>query len=161
LGVAPNTIKKYVQILESLYIIFRVSPVAKNIARSLSKSSKIYFFDTGLVQGDEGLKWENTVANALYKHTVAKGDYEGTESELHYLRTKEGKEVDFCLTENGRATFLIECKWKEAALSPNLHYFSQKYQLPGAQWVRHLRHEYQSNLLQVRTGVKALEELSL
>lgn len=161
LGIAPNTVRKYIHILESLYIIFRVSPVAKNIARSLSKSSKVYFFDTGLVRDDDGVKWENTVANALYKHCLAKGDYLGKETELRYLRTKEGKEVDFCLTENGAPHFLIECKWKNDEISSNLSYFSKKYKLPGAQWVRHLPHEYQSNLLQVRSGIKALKELML
>jgi hypothetical protein len=66
--IAPNTVKKYIQILESLYIIFRVTPFSKNIARSILKEPKIYFFDTGLVQGDEGVQFENLVALCLLKH---------------------------------------------------------------------------------------------
>jgi uncharacterized protein len=65
--VAPNTVKKYIQILESLSIIFRVAPFSRNIARSILKGPKVYFFDTGLVQGDEGIKFENMVAFCLLK----------------------------------------------------------------------------------------------
>jgi predicted AAA+ superfamily ATPase len=41
---SPTTIIKYVQILEALYIIFRVTPYSRNIARSILKEPKIYFF---------------------------------------------------------------------------------------------------------------------
>ena len=42
-GISPNTVRKYVQIFEALYIIFRITPYSKNIARSLKKEPKIYF----------------------------------------------------------------------------------------------------------------------
>jgi predicted AAA+ superfamily ATPase len=42
-GISPNTVKKYIQILEALYVIFRVTPFSHNIARSLLKEPKIYF----------------------------------------------------------------------------------------------------------------------
>ena len=45
-GVSPNTVKKYIQILESLFIIFKVTPYSRNIARSVLKTPKIYFYDT-------------------------------------------------------------------------------------------------------------------
>ena len=39
----PNTIKRWLQLLENLYVIFRVTPYHKNIARSLLKSRNIIF----------------------------------------------------------------------------------------------------------------------
>jgi len=51
IAISPTTVKKYIQILEALYIVFRVTPFSHNIARSLLKEPKIYFFDTGLVKG--------------------------------------------------------------------------------------------------------------
>jgi predicted AAA+ superfamily ATPase len=60
--IAPNTVKKYIQILEALYVVFRVTPFSRNIARSLLKEPKIYFFDTGLIKGDKGAKFENQTA---------------------------------------------------------------------------------------------------
>ena len=59
LGISPVTVKKYVDILEALYIVFRVTPFSNNIARSILKEPKIYFFDTGLVMGDQGARLES------------------------------------------------------------------------------------------------------
>ncbi|MBC8384903.1 MAG: ATP-binding protein, partial [Candidatus Cloacimonetes bacterium] len=97
-GIAPNTVKKYIRILEALFIVFKVTPYSTNIARSLLKEPKIYFFDTGMIRGDDGIKFENFIAVSLLKHSLGKTDSEGQKTELHFLRTKEGKEVDFCLT---------------------------------------------------------------
>ncbi|MCK5783576.1 MAG: ATP-binding protein, partial [Desulfobacterales bacterium] len=86
--IAPNTVKKYIQILESLYIIFKVTPFSKKIARSILKEPKIYFFDTGLVKGDEGVKFENLTALSLLKHVYGMHDFKGLPYTLNYLRTK-------------------------------------------------------------------------
>ena len=60
-GISPMTVKRYIQILEAIFVIFVVTPYTRNIARSLLKEPKIYFFDTALVQGDEGAILENLV----------------------------------------------------------------------------------------------------
>ena len=54
----PNTVKRWMQLLENLYIIFKVTPYSKNVARSLLKDSKYYFYDVGQVVG-ESQKLEN------------------------------------------------------------------------------------------------------
>ena len=54
LAVAPATLKRYLDILQALFIVFTVQPWHHNIARALLKSPKVYFFDTGLVRGDQG-----------------------------------------------------------------------------------------------------------
>lgn len=82
-GIAPATVKKYIQILEALYVVFQVTPYSKNIARSLLKEPKIYFYDTGLVVGDTDAKFENFMAVSLLKHAYAKTDYEAEETTLH------------------------------------------------------------------------------
>jgi len=89
--VAPGTVKRYIQILESLYIIFRVVPFSRNIARSILKEAKIYFFGTGLVQGDEGMKFENMVALCLLKHAYGQVDLMGQPFALHFKKEKEDR----------------------------------------------------------------------
>src|SRR5579863_6722188 len=84
-GVSPTTVKQYIKILEALFIVFRVTPYSKNIARSLLKEPKLYFFDTGLVQGDMGVRLENFVAVSLLKQTYARVDYLAQDCELNYL----------------------------------------------------------------------------
>lgn len=134
LQVAPNTIRKYIEILESLHIVFAIRPFHKNIARSLLKEPKIYFYDSGYVEGDEGVRLENTVAVSLLKHTQYLQDAEGKDISLHYIRTKDGKELDFSLAEKGALTHFIEVKLSDETLSRNLLYFKNRH--PGVKAVQ-------------------------
>jgi predicted AAA+ superfamily ATPase len=160
-GIAPNTVKKYIQILEALYIVFRITPFAKNIARSLSKEPKIYFYDTGLVKGDIGIKMENFVAMCLLKHVNARLDYEGKDCRLHYLRTKDGREVDFALVEDDKISQMIEVKNSAKEISKSLCWFQQKYNFPAVQIVRELRQEKLINGIEVRKLANFLSKLKL
>ena len=158
-GVSPTTVKTYIQILEALYIVFRVTPYSKNIARSLMKEPKIYFFDTGLVAGDEGCKLENLVAVSLLKYVYARMDYQAQECYLHYLRTKEGKEVDFAIVRDETVETMIEVKLSDAKISSGLHYFNQRYDYPGIQIVKRLNQTYQKENIKVLRCKDYLSEL--
>lgn len=158
---SPTTIIKYVQILEALYIIFRITPYSRNIARSILKEPKIYFFDNGLVIGDDGVKFENFVALSLLKHVFGKIDYEGENFELKYLRTKDGKEVDFCLTNNNQIVEVIEAKIRDSNISQNLKYFCEKYHLKGIQIVKELRRERTIGKIDILKANSYLKKLFL
>ena len=141
LGIAPNTVKKYIQIFEALCIVFRVSPYSRNIARSLLKEPKLYFYDTGMVKGDAGARFENLTALSLATEAAAAEDLRGIPASLQYIRTKDGREVDFCYTENGAIQFLAEAKLSDSAVSKNLMYFCEKYNVLGIQVVKNLKRE--------------------
>ncbi len=158
---SPNTIRKYLDILEALCIIFRVAPFHHNIARSLLKEPKLYFYDTGMVKGDEGLRFENLVAVSLLKHVNAIEDYEGKRATLHYLRTKEKKEVDFAVAVEDQPTTIIEAKFTEGTPTPSLRYFHAKYELPAVQVVRHLRQERLDGTIVVRSALGFLKGLRM
>jgi len=146
LQASPNTIKKYVQILESLYIIFLVTPFHKNIARSIIKEPKVYFYDTSFVEADEGIKLENTCAVALLKHTQFLFDTGGENIRLNYLRTKDNKEVDFAIARNGELTQLIEVKLSDNKPSPSLKYFAERFQsVEAIQLVHNLKQNENRN----------------
>lgn len=127
LQVSPNTIKKYVQILESLYIVFLITPFHKNIARSILKEPKVYFYDTSFVEGDKVLKLENTCAVCLLKHVQFLFDTKGENIKLNYVRTKDNREVDFAIARNGELTQLIEVKLSDNKISPSLKYFAERF----------------------------------
>jgi hypothetical protein len=110
LAVSPITLKRYLDILQALYIVFAIQPWHQNIARAILQTPKVYFFDTGLVRGDAGVRFENAVAAMLLKHAHFRQDAQGKNIGLHYIRTKDGAEVDFALSEENRLTHLIECK---------------------------------------------------
>lgn len=158
---SPTTIIKYVQILEALYIIFRVAPFSRNIARSILKEPRIYFFDNGLIIGDDGAKFENFVALSLLKHVFGKIDYEGESFELKYLRTKDGKEVDFCLIDDDQIVEVIEAKTRDSNISSNLNYFCGKYDLKGVQVVKELKRERTLGEIDIVKASSYLRELFL
>jgi uncharacterized protein len=145
IGISPVTVKRYITLLESLFVIFIVTPYSNNIGRSLLKEPKIYFFDTGLIQNDKGAAFENLVALGLYKQMHAERDTLGLETRLHYIRTKDQKEVDFAFCHDEKITLLVEAKYSDSELCKNLYYFSNKYTLPSIQVVKDLKRERQAS----------------
>ena len=141
INASPTTVAKYIQILEALYIVFKVKPYSKNIARAITKEPKIYFYDSGLVVGDDGAIFENMMAVSLLKHVHALYDCEGQEYALNFLKTKEGKEVDFSIAKDGEIDTLVEAKFADSNISKNLIYFCEKYDLRGVQVVKKTRSE--------------------
>ncbi|HLB42460.1 MAG TPA: ATP-binding protein [Gammaproteobacteria bacterium] len=157
IAISPNTVKKYIEILEALFIVFRITPFSKHIARSLLKEPKIYFFDSGVVKGDEGAQLENLVAVCLLKHVYSKIDYFAENYALHYLKTKENHEVDFALVKDDCIEQIIEVKNSHSNINPSLYYFHKKYNLPAIQVVNNIRNEYKVNHIHI---MKALNFLS-
>lgn len=158
---SPTTIMKYINILEALYIVFKVTPYSRNIARSILKEPKIYFYDTSLVIGDKGKKLENHVAVSLLKDVFARTDMLGENIGIHYLRTKEGKEVDFCLSRNCEIDRVIEVKLSDANLSKNLNYFCRTYSINGIQLVKNIDRERSFKTIDIISAESYLEGLFL
>ena len=152
LAVAPGTLRRYLDILQALYIVFAVQPWHHNIARALLQSPKVYFFDTGLVKGDEGLRFENAVAVMLLGQVHLQQDTLGIDAGLHYVRTKDGAEVDFCLSENQVLTRLVECKLSDARPHRALQRFAAQF--PAAEAVQLVRDLRQPEF---RDGVHVLQ----
>ena len=161
LNISPTTVGKYIEILESLYIIFRVVPWSTNIARSLLKEPKLYFFDIGFVEGCDGPRLENLVALSLLKYSFDAFDQKGISTELRYLRTKAGQEVDFCLVQNQKPGVIIEVKNTQREISPHLWYFAKKYDLPGIQLINNLRTPRDKEKIQVRNCAQWLSTMGV
>lgn len=153
LEVSPNTIKKYIKILESLYIIFLVRPFHKNIARAILKEPKVYFYDTSFVKGNEGILFENTCAVSLLKNVQYLFDARGKEIQLNYLRTKEGKEIDFLISKNEKPEQFLEVKLSESKPSNSLKYFSERFDnIEFIQLVHNLKNEQDIDKIKIRNA---------
>ena len=160
---SDKTIKRWLTILENMYVIFRVSPFHKNIARSILKAPKFYFYDTGQVIGDPGTRLENLVACALLKEIQYITDCYGEEKQLYYLRNKDGREVDFYINSGEDRALMIEVKWSDENVSPNFKIF-QKYfpEVQKIQLVKELKREKTfPGGVEVRSAHKCLSRLSL
>jgi uncharacterized protein len=166
IAVAPKTLTKYLEILEALYIVFTVRPWSRNITRAALKQPKVYFFDTGLVKGDAGVRFENLVACHLLKQVHWQQDALGKQTDLHYIRTKDGAEVDFALSDAGGTeavlTHLIECKLSDAKPHTALKRFGiEQPNALSVQVVRDLRHEQDIQGLHVREAASWLNQLDV
>ncbi len=140
LQISPTTLGRYLEILEALYIVFTVRPYHRNIARALLKEPKVYFFDTGLVEGDDGARFENACAAMLLRHAHFLQDSAGRDVTLHYVRDKEGREIDFALCEKGEPVGFAEAKLADPAVPPFLAAVAERFPQAGAMLlVRHLR----------------------
>lgn len=124
--VSVDTIRRWLDILESFYFCFRIRPWSANIASSLRKEPKTYLWDWSLID-DSGMRAENFVASHLLKAVHWWNDLGMGDFGLYYLRTKDRKEVDFLVSKNGGPWFLVEVKSSDSAgLNPNLAWFQDK-----------------------------------
>jgi len=109
LQVSDKTIKKWLELLENMYVIFKITPYSKKIARSVLKRPKYYFYDIARVN-DEGARLENLIAASLLKEIQYRQDCLGGDWNLYYLSLKGGQEIDFMIEHKDKEYILIEAK---------------------------------------------------
>ncbi len=118
-------------LLEQFFYLFRITPYTGRLTRSLKKEAKVYLYDWAEIE-NEGYRFENMVALHLLKAVrLWKAAGEG-EVNLHYLRNKDGHEVDFALIEKGKPICLIECKSTDENISASLLNYQKKLSVPVA-----------------------------
>jgi predicted AAA+ superfamily ATPase len=107
-----------------------------------SCESKYYFYDSGQVTADDGIKLENIVACALQKELHLLEDTLGRRASLHYLRDKEGREIDFLVLIDDQPIVMVEVKWADSTLSRHFTGFAKCLPgTPGIQVVGRLERE--------------------
>lgn len=121
--VSDQTIRRWINVLQSFYYCFKLQPWSLNISRSLIKEPKIFLWDWSIVK-DEGHKIENFVASHLLKAVHFWQDLGFGKFGLYFIRDKEKREVDFLVTMDEKPWMLIEVKKSaKEPLSKNLLYF--------------------------------------
>ena len=119
-GVSQPTVKSHYQLLEDMFVGFRLEAFSRSSRKSLLSTPKFLFFDLGVrhaaagltattdvVQTNPGPFFEQWVGIELWKRLQYLG-----EGKLYHLRTKDGAEVDFIIERGGTLT-PIEVKWSE------------------------------------------------
>lgn len=161
LAVSPATLKRYLDILQALFIVFTVHPWHRNVGRAILQTPKVYFFDNGLVRGDQGVRLENAVACMLLKQAHFLQDSAGREVGLHYIRTKDGAEVDFVFSESGELKQLIECKLSDNKPHRALARFAEQFpDAEAIQIVYNLRQEEFRNGITITNAAHWLARLA-
>lgn len=111
-GVAVNTIKAWLSVLEASYMIFMLPPYHQNFNKRLIKTPKMYFFDTGLVshllgiaspeQLDTHHYFGNIVENYLIAEFYKKRTNAGKKPVFWFWQDQKGNEVDLIIEEEGQ-----------------------------------------------------------
>ncbi len=117
LGVAVNTVKRWISVMESSFIVYLLKPLFKNIGKRLVKSPKVYFVDPGLVSFLTGIRTERMfedgpLAGALFENYVVsevlkRETHMGHRPELSFVRTSIGAEVDLVI-DRGTVRVYVE-----------------------------------------------------
>lgn len=126
LQISPTTAKEWLMLLERMYLGFAIYPYKTGIARSLQKPAKFYFYDNADAIDTPGVRLENLVATSLIKRLHFIEDYYGYRCSLHYIRDKDGREVDFATVIDNKLDQLIEVKQSDSDLSSALCYYANK-----------------------------------
>ncbi len=127
--VDQKTVERWLQILERVYYIFRLSPFGAPRIKAVKKEQKMYLWDWS--ENDNlGKRWENFIASLLLKYCHTLEDRRGDKMELRYLRDQTGRETDFVVTRNRRPLFAVEAKLSDRIPDPTLRYFSERTNIP-------------------------------
>jgi predicted AAA+ superfamily ATPase len=119
IGISLTTVKRWLSILEASYIVFLLTPYYKNFSKRITKTPKLYFYDTGLALYLMGLYGKinnnsNVISGELFENYIisesVKLNYHFSgQKKFYFYRTSGGKEVDL-LFESGNELILAEIK---------------------------------------------------
>jgi len=129
MNLSSVTIKNYIELLASTYMLEIVAPYFSNLGKRLVKAPKIYIADSGICAALLGLKSFEEIAGSpvfgsLWEQIVLshiKGWY--PDSEVSFYRTSNGAEADFVVCIN-RKVFAIECKASYSPILTKGNYFA-------------------------------------
>lgn len=113
-----ETVRRYIELLEKTYVIFRLRSYSRNLRNELKKSQKIYFYDLGVrnalisafqpvaLRSDSGQMWENFMVAERFKFLVNTLQYPNR----YFWRTTAQQEIDYIEERDGR-TEIFEFKF--------------------------------------------------
>lgn len=118
LNLSRVTVDRYLDLLEQTFVIFRLPAFSTNPRKEIAKSSKIYFWDTGVrnallneltvnpLRSDIGALWENWVVAEVAKENIQMD----VKKSLYFWRSRAGSEVDL-VVKDGEKIRAFEIKW--------------------------------------------------
>lgn len=141
-GVAHNTARSWLSVLEASYLIYRLAPHHQNFSKRLIKRPKLYFYDTGLVSRLLGIRspdelrlhplrgnlFECWVVSEVLKWNL----HHRQQLPMHFWRDHKGREVDVIIDRGNKVT-AVEIK---SGATLNADFFR------GLDYYRHLAQEH-------------------
>lgn len=109
LSMSKNTVERYLDLLQKVFVLYRVGGYAKNLRKEISKASKWYFYDNGIRnailhdfkpyllrnEAERGLLWESYIMGERRKRILNHRQHK----EMYFWRTYDQQEIDLIETE--------------------------------------------------------------
>jgi len=120
LGISKNSVEKYLNLLNKVFILHKVEGFSRNLRKEITKNSRWYFLDNGIrnavianfnpvhARNDIGALWENYMISERLKYQ----SYKRISSNNYFWRTYEQQEINW-VEERYGSLFGYEFKWKE------------------------------------------------
>ncbi len=113
-GVSTTTIRNWLSILKSSYVIFELPPFFQNIHKRIIKSPKFFFTDVGLASFLIGIHTAeqasrdplrgNLYENLIIADILKSGFNKGIRPDIYFFRDSHGNEIDLLIREKGIIT---------------------------------------------------------
>lgn len=125
LAMSKNTVERYLDLLEKVFVLYRLRGFSRNLRKEITKNQRYYFFDTGIrnaviqnfnpiaIRNDLGELWENYVITERLK----KREYLRQPGNTYFWRTYDKKEIDLVEEREGKL-FGYEMKWGDIPAKP-------------------------------------------
>lgn len=109
LGMSKNTVARYLDLLEKAFVLIRVPGFSRNLRKEVVKTSRYYFYDTGIrnalinnfndlsTRNDVGRLWENL----MFIERLKKREYLRIYANSYFWRTYDQKEIDMVEERDG------------------------------------------------------------
>ena len=125
LGMSKNTVERYLDLLEKVFVVFKRSGFSRNLRKEIVKNHRYYFYDNGIrnalinnfnllsIRNDIGELWENYVTAERLKRQ----EYLRRPVNAYFWRTYDKKEIDLVEECQGRLSG-FEIKWSPRPAKP-------------------------------------------
>lgn len=139
-GIAVNTAKAWLSLLEASFIIYLLQPYYRNFNKRLIKSPKLYFYDVGVASSllkisnaemirshyAYGSLFENLVISEIIKSYY----HRGMHPSVYYWRESNGTEIDCIIEKENNKILALEIKGGETY---NPDYIKNLIKLPKSE----------------------------
>jgi hypothetical protein len=140
LGMSKNTVERYLDLLEKVFVVYRLSGFSRNLRKEITKNHRYYFIDNGIrnaviqnfnpisLRDDLGEIWENYILAERMKWR----EYLRESGNAHFWRTYDKKEIELVEERTGKLHG-YEVKWgktsKKAPRDWRVNYPNAGYQI--------------------------------